>query len=157
MINWTLSDTKRRLKVDIGVALGTEPQSVLDLMAEADDEHSEILKDPKPRPRFLGFGDSSLDFQLLYWIPDFDEGFRLGTEMTLAVHNKIIGAGITIPYPQRDLHVKSSEGSPPPQIEALLKSDEAKRSRQQSTTKEKKPAVNVETAKSKEGFDIDGE
>ena len=110
VINWTLSDTKRRLKVDIVIARGTDPKTVLKALQEAADAHPDILKNPAPIPRFMGFGDSGLNFQLLFWIPDFDQSFRMGTEVTTLVHDHLKSAGIKIPFPQRDIHVKEIEG-----------------------------------------------
>ena len=56
---------------------------------------------------FLGFGASSLDFRLLVWTADFDNFLRLRSELSTATHDALKEAGITIPFPQRDLHVKS--------------------------------------------------
>ena len=112
MINWTLSDKRRRLQVDVGVAYGTDPKKVLKVLREAAEAHPDILPDPAPLPRFLGFGDYALNFQLLFWIPDFDISFRMGTEVTTLVNNHLAKAGIKIPLPQRDIHFKEISGAP---------------------------------------------
>jgi len=112
MINWTLSDKRRRLQVDVGVAYGTDPKKVLKVLREAAEAHPDILPDPAPLPRFLGFGDYTLNFQLLFWIPDFDISFRMGTEVTTLVNDHLVKAGIKIPLPQRDIHFKEISGAP---------------------------------------------
>lgn len=106
MINWTLSDSTRRMDIRVGVAYGTDPQRVLDILLEAAKEHRRVDKQPPPRGFFLGFGDSSLDFRLLAWV---EVEFRLETESELyvAIYRKLNEAGIEIPFPQRDLHIRS--------------------------------------------------
>ncbi len=64
VIDWTLSDPQRRIDVPVGVAYGTDPERVIDLLVRAAREHSETLKNPAPTVLFLGFGESSLDFFL---------------------------------------------------------------------------------------------
>ncbi len=113
-INWTRSDSRRRLAVNVGVAYGTDPNLVLKLLRETADENDVVLKYPAPITRFLEMGESSLDFQLLYWIPDFDNSFSMGTQMTTQVYRKITEAGITIPFPQQDVYLHSMEGDPGP-------------------------------------------
>ncbi len=103
--NWTLSDRHRRVEVRVGVAYGTDPERVLEILARVAAEHEEVLDSPEPRPLFEGFGDSSLDFRLLAWVRDFDRGLVVRSDLTVAVNRALAEAGITIPFPQRDLHL----------------------------------------------------
>ncbi len=107
LINWTRTDMRRRAEVRVGVAYGTDPQMVLDLLLEIAKSSDKILQTPEPISIFLGFGDSSLDFRLLFWLGDANLRLVLQSEMAVKVNNAIVAAGITIPFPQRDLHVKS--------------------------------------------------
>ncbi|MFC2113278.1 mechanosensitive ion channel domain-containing protein [Bacteroidota bacterium] len=107
LINWTRTDMRRRAEVKVGVAYGTDPQQVLDLLLKTTQSSDRVLDTPEPVALFVGFGDSSLDFRLLFWIADADLRFVIQSEMTVLVNNAIVAAGITIPFPQRDLHVKS--------------------------------------------------
>ena len=107
LINWTRTDMRRRSEVKVGVAYGTDPQKVLDLLLETAKSSDDILQTPEPVSLFNGFGDSSLDFRLLFWLGDADLRLKLQSEMTVKVNAAIVAAGITIPFPQRDLHVKS--------------------------------------------------
>jgi small-conductance mechanosensitive channel len=109
LINWTLSDQRRRGEVRIGVAYGTDPQKVLDLLLEAAESNERVLDYPKPWAIFLGFGESSLDFRLLFWIADADTRLTIQSEVTVRVNQMIKEAGIEIPFPQRDLHLRSAD------------------------------------------------
>jgi len=106
VINWTLSDVTRRLIVPVGVAYGTNPHQVMDLLVKVAGSHSEVLKEPEPYALFTEFGDSSLNFELRAWC-DFNEGLRVRTELNLAIHDALKETGIEIPFPQRDLHLRS--------------------------------------------------
>ncbi|MBL7112496.1 MAG: mechanosensitive ion channel [Bacteroidales bacterium] len=107
LINWTLTDKRRRGEVLVGVKYGTNPDTVLKLLVETAKSHTEILEEPEPLALFTGFGDSSLDFRLLFWMADADQRYRIQSEMNVLVNNAINAAGIEIPFPQRDLHLRS--------------------------------------------------
>ncbi len=109
VINWTLSDPRRRINVPVGVAYGTDPERVIDLLVRAVREHSDVLEQPAPTALFLGFGESSLDFSLRAWTAQSTNYRRVQSELTLAVNAALVEAGIEIPFPQRDLHVRSED------------------------------------------------
>ncbi len=106
MINWTLSDHKRRQEIIVGVAYGTDTQKVTDVLNKIVSDHENILKVPNPRIFFLGFGDSSLDFRVLFWT-HFDNGLGTKSAIGLAIDSAFKKEGISIPFPQRDLHLPS--------------------------------------------------
>ena len=110
VINWTLSDVSRRLIVPVGVAYGSDPHQVLELLVRVARENPGIMPDPEPYGLFIGFGDSSLDFELRAWC-DFNDGLRVKTELNLGIHDALKEAGIEIPFPQRDLHLRSVDGA----------------------------------------------
>ena len=110
VVNWTLSDQRRRVRVGVGVAYGTDPHRVIQILKDVAAGHREVLHYPEPVVVFDGFGASSLDFRLLFWTATFDDFFRIRSEIGLAVNDALKDAGITIPFPQRDLHVKSLPG-----------------------------------------------
>lgn len=107
VINWTLSDQQRRLTVAVGVAYGTDPARVTAILLEAVGNFPTILKTPEPLALFTGFGDSALNFELRFWTVDTDRFVILRSEVTAAVNNALLAAGIEIPFPQRDLHLRS--------------------------------------------------
>jgi len=107
VVNWTLSDRRRRLLLSVGVAYETDPEqatAVLGQVLEADDG---VLKDPAPIIVFDEFGDSALNFRIMAWIADFDASFTVRHRLNVAINKALGEAGIVIPFPQRDLHVKS--------------------------------------------------
>lgn len=108
MINWTLSDSNRRMDIRLGVAYGSDPEVVLALLEETAAEHTGVKKKPAPRAYFTDFGDSSLNFRLLAWV---HLDIRLGTEseIKVTVNRKLAEAGIEIPFPQTDLHIRSDD------------------------------------------------
>jgi len=105
--NWTLSDRRRRIEVPVGVAYGTPPQQVLEVLRDAAEAHEDVLKSPRAYAVFNGFGESSLDFTLRFWTDRFDRWWLVASEVTVMVHDALKGAGIKIPYPHRVLHVGS--------------------------------------------------
>jgi small-conductance mechanosensitive channel len=114
VINWTLSDRRRRLEFVVGVAYGTDPAIVTELLKEVADNDEALLKDPAPIVVFEEFGDSSLNFRLYAWIGDFEVGFSTRHRVTSAINNALLARGIVIPFPQRDLHLISTPGSDVP-------------------------------------------
>lgn len=108
LINWTLSDANRRMDIRVGVAYGTDPKVVLEIIKSVAMEHKVVRQDPQPSPYFLGFGDSSLDFRLLAWV-DIDNRLSVESEIYTAINDKLAEAGIEIPFPQRDLHIRSDD------------------------------------------------
>ncbi|HUS86246.1 MAG TPA: mechanosensitive ion channel domain-containing protein [Bacteroidales bacterium] len=107
LINWTLTDRNRRIEVTVGVKYGTDPEKVLKLLNEVVHSSDEVLLEPAPLVLFSGFGESSLDFRLLFWIHKADNRFQLQSKMNVAINRALKDAGIEIPFPQRDLHIRS--------------------------------------------------
>jgi len=109
--NWTLSDRRRRIELAVGVAYGTAPQQVIDLLLAAVRGRAEVLDEPAPVALFLRFGESSIDFALRFWTADFDRWQVLASDVLIEVHASLGRAGIEIPFPQRDLHVRSLDAA----------------------------------------------
>jgi potassium-dependent mechanosensitive channel len=106
LTNWTLSNTRRRIDIRVGVAYGTDPQKMLELLLAAARGQREVLAFPVPVALFVGFGDSSLDFELRAWTDAFDQWAVVRSALALEVHRMLGEAGIEVPFPQRVLHVK---------------------------------------------------
>ena len=98
---------KHRIRVGVGVAYGSDIDNVIAVLERIADEHAEILDHPAPRVRFRLFGESSLDFELLGWIARPVDRGRLRHELNCAIYKAFIDEGIEIPFPQRDLHVRT--------------------------------------------------
>ena len=105
--NWTLSDRHRRIEVNVGVEYGTDAQGVIDLLLEVAHSHPGVLETPPPRAFFLSFGDSALTFVLRGWIADFNDGYAVRSALGVAVQRALKEAKIGVPFPQRDLHLRT--------------------------------------------------
>jgi potassium efflux system protein len=108
--NWTLSDRRRRADIDVGVAYGTPPEKVRSLLLQVAGAHHEVIKFPEPMALFTGFGDSALNFQLLVWTAA-DTWGRVASELRTEICRVLEQEGISIPFPQRDLHLVSVDAS----------------------------------------------
>jgi small-conductance mechanosensitive channel len=107
--NWSHSDRAVRLHVKVGVSYKSDPFQVRDLLLHVADNHPRVLKYPQPNILFVDFGDSSLDFELRLWISDPQEGIEnVRSAVRFEIWKVFKEHGIEIPYPQRDLHIKSS-------------------------------------------------
>jgi len=107
VINWTLSSQWRRVDVPVGVAYGTDPERVIKLLVGVAESHPGVLLARAPMAFFLGFGESALKFELRFWSAQQDTWFQLQSDVTVAVAKALREADIEIPFPQRDLHVRS--------------------------------------------------
>ncbi len=106
MINWTLSDSRKRQEIIVGVAYGTDTGKVLEILKKVVPEQDNVLKNPSPFIIFTGFGDSSLDFRVLFWTL-FDNGLGTKSAVGIAIDEAFKKEGIQIPFPQSDLHLRS--------------------------------------------------
>ena len=107
LINWTLSDMDRRLDINVGVAYGSDPRRVMDLLLEVSKSTPGVAATPEPAIVFTGFGPSSLDFSIRAWTNTFGEWVSIRSELAVRVHDALRDAGISIPFPQQDVHVRS--------------------------------------------------
>ncbi len=98
---------KHRIRIAVGVAYGSDIDQVIEVLSNVATTHAEVCQEPEPRVRFRKFGDSSLDFELLCWIAQPVERGRLTHELNCAVYKAFAQGKITIPFPQRDLHVRT--------------------------------------------------
>jgi len=97
---------KMRLRIAVGVAYGSDVHRVESLLQAIATNHPEICQHPEPRVRMRGFGDSSLDFELLGWIIAPEHRGRISHELNKQVYDKLNEANIEIPFPKRDLYIK---------------------------------------------------
>jgi len=117
--NWVLRDTFGRLRVVVGVAYGSDIEKVREILEAVAHEHSEVITDgraPAPRALFIGFGDSSLDFELRVRIARIDRRFSVLSDINFSIDQAFREANITIPYPQRDLHLISFPEQQKPEV-----------------------------------------
>jgi potassium efflux system protein len=110
--NWTLADTRRRIILPVGVTYGTPARRVIELLEATAQEHPDVMESPAPYGLFTGFGDSSLDFELRAWTESEDALTIVRSDLAVAVQDALAAAGIQVPFPQRDLHVKTLPDPP---------------------------------------------
>jgi MscS family membrane protein len=97
---------KFRIRLKIGVAYGSDVDQVVDVLEGIARRHDSVCRDPEPRVRMRGFGDSSLDFELLCWVNHPSERGVVSHELYMEVYKALGREGIEIPFPQRDLWVR---------------------------------------------------
>ena len=114
VVNHSRPTSNLRISVGVGVAYGSDVERVRRVLLECARTTPQVLAEPAPEVRFTDFGDSSLDFSLLAWIADPAEDLRVASALRFAIDAAFRAAGITIPFPQRDLHLRSWDppGSP---------------------------------------------
>lgn len=98
---------KHRIRVAVGVAYGTDIDHVIATLENVAADNADVVADPAPRVRFRQFGDSSLNFELLGWIAQPVDRGRVTHELNCAIYKAFRDSGIEIPFPQRDLHVRT--------------------------------------------------
>ncbi|MBE9065065.1 mechanosensitive ion channel [Leptolyngbya cf. ectocarpi LEGE 11479] len=109
VINWSHGHPVSQLHLPIGVAYNSDIRQVHDAVMEVAHTHPSVLQYPQPRLRFLGFGDSSLDFDVLVWIRDPRLQFDLKSDLYYMLEANFRHYDIQIPFPQRDLNIRSPQ------------------------------------------------
>jgi small-conductance mechanosensitive channel len=111
IINWTRSNPHARLHVPLGVSYGADPMHVRQILEQVASRTATVEESPAPEVWFVGFGDSSLNFELLVWMNiRMYSHSKVASDLYFAIFEAFREAGIEIPFPQRDLHIRSAEG-----------------------------------------------
>jgi small-conductance mechanosensitive channel len=111
--NWTHTGSRTRLKVDVGVHHDSDLPKVIALCEASARETDRVLADPEPKCLFLEFGESALKLQLRFWIADAQNGVHnVKSAVLLKIWEKFKAEQISVPYPQRDVHVRSTDTAP---------------------------------------------
>ncbi len=106
IVNESSGIKRFRIRASVGAAYGSDVNKVLSILDGIGASNEQLLQDPAPRSRFRAFGASSLDFELLAWIPDPEmRGLRIH-EMNIEINRRFAEEGITIPFPQQDVWIK---------------------------------------------------
>ncbi|MBN7815261.1 mechanosensitive ion channel family protein [Algoriphagus pacificus] len=106
LINWTLSDKRRRIELIIGVGYGSDMKKVKTII-EGVLSRDRILKAPQPKVFMQNFGDNSVDFRVLFWVESMDIWIEMRSEVMTAIFEEFSSNDIEIPFPKRDLYIKS--------------------------------------------------
>ncbi len=113
VVNWTLSDPILRVIVPVGIAYGSDTSRAEELLYKVARANSHVLDDPAPRVLFLGFGDSSLNFELRAYVPCIEFLLQTKHELHMTIDAEFRKANIEIAFPQRDIHVRSIKAGLP--------------------------------------------
>jgi potassium efflux system protein len=104
VVNWTLSQRTIRVVIPVGIAYGSDTRRAQEILVRVGCENEFTLEAPPVRAYFLGFGTSSLDFELRVWLPDMENWVEVRHELHQAIDDAFREAGITIAFPQLDVH-----------------------------------------------------
>lgn len=108
--NWSYGDPKVRLRLPVGIAYGSDVEKFRELMLQVAGENTAVLREPAPSVRFLGFGDSSLNFELAVWTLEMaHRPTRFRSDLYFAIERKLREHQIEVPFPQHDLHLRSGK------------------------------------------------
>ena len=107
VINWSHGDPRIRVHVPVGVAYGSDIELVTETLLAVARGEQDVLSSPEPEVRFLEFGDSSLNFELLVWSDEPPNYHRLRSKLNYVIDAAFRDKGVEIPFPQRDLHLKT--------------------------------------------------
>ncbi len=110
VINYSYGDPRLRLKIPVGIAYGSDTRKASELLVSVALKNRRILNHPEPKTWFREFGDSSLNFVLLCWIANAAEKYDIISELNHAIDESFRENGIEIPFPQRDIHLRSADG-----------------------------------------------
>ena len=116
LINWTLSDAVLRISIPVGIAYGSDTDRAIEVLTQVAKESRRVLRDPPPQVLFLGFGDSSLSFELRVFVRSVAQLFVTRHELHMSIDKAFREAGIVIAFPQRDLHLVSASADFRPPI-----------------------------------------
>ncbi len=113
VINWSYSDRVIRLKLPVQVSYHDDPRKALELMKKAAAAHPRVEDAPPPVGRVISFGESGIDLELRFWIRDPEDGVNnVRSDLYLAIWDAFKESSITIPFPQRDVHLQTPKGAP---------------------------------------------
>ena len=107
ILNWTLTASVNRVVVPVGVAYDSDAEKAQQILLNVANDHPRILDDPAPIASFDQFGDSSLNLVLRAYLPDLNHRISTITELHTENKKRFEAAGIEIPFPQRDVHLRS--------------------------------------------------
>ncbi|MBN2212902.1 MAG: mechanosensitive ion channel [Bacteroidales bacterium] len=107
VINWSHLEKKTRFSVKVGVSYGSDVILVTEVLLKCARDHKEITTDPSPFVRFTDFGESSLDFELFFWSTETFRVENIKSELRYEIFNAFARNKIQIPFPQRDVHIRS--------------------------------------------------
>jgi len=112
VINWSYSDRKVRVRIPVQISYDDDPEQAMAIMAKAATANPRVLSSPEPAVRLMEFADNGIALELRVWLSDPEAGIgNVRSDINLAIWHAFKEAGITIPYPQRDVHLREVPGA----------------------------------------------
>lgn len=109
VINWSHNFKWSRFKIGVGVTYGSDVDLVMKLLADCVEKHPKVMTDRKPFARLVDFGDSALNFEVFFWSEDLFGVEQVKGDIRIAIVKAFKEHQVVIPFPQRDLHLKTSD------------------------------------------------
>ena len=107
VVNWTLNHDRRRMSIPVGVAYGTDPERAAKLIVDVANDHKDVDAHPEPTCLFIDFGDSALELELRAWTAG-SAYMSVASDLRFAIFSKLTEVGIEIPFPQREIHLRTT-------------------------------------------------
>lgn len=112
--NWSYGDRRVRLRLPLQVSYDDDPEAAIELLERVAAAHPRVLADPAPAGCLTGFGDNGIHLELRVWVNDPEHGVgNVRSELLRAIYRELKAAGMTIPFPQREVHIKTAAGAAP--------------------------------------------
>ena len=109
VINWSHQSEKARFRVNVGVAYGSDIDLVISILEESALEHPDVYDNKLVEARLMNFGNSSLDFQVLFYSESIFKIGKVKSDIRKIIHKNLARNKIVIPYPQLDLHIRNTQ------------------------------------------------
>jgi small-conductance mechanosensitive channel len=119
--NWTFGDRLRRIDIPVGVAYASDPKKVIGVLEKVARANPRVLSTPAPFCFFMNYGDSSINFELRVWTDQSSDYIQLRSELNAAVYDAVKAAGMSFPFPQREIRLLSD---PDPRVSLSSQTDE---------------------------------
>jgi small-conductance mechanosensitive channel len=120
LTNWTMGSAKRRYEISVGVAYGTDLKIAQQVILKVVQAHVLVLKNPEPMIWFTNFNESSIGIAVKYWVPHFNYGNDVKSDLIMGIDVALKENNIVIPFPQQDLHIHTTSKG----LEDIAKEDE---------------------------------
>jgi potassium efflux system protein len=108
LLNWSLSDPIIRIHIEVGVTYGTDMDKAMEVVSQAAANHPLVLSDPEPLVTFEEFGDNSMNISLRYFLEESERRLPTSSAIRLEISREFRKAGISVAFPQRDVHLDTS-------------------------------------------------
>ena len=113
VLNWSYADRAIRLKLPVQISYEDNPRRAMELLLDTATAHPRVEKVPAAATRVIAFGENGIDLELRFWIQDPEDGVNnVRSDLYLSIWDTFKAEGITIPYPQRDVHLRRRGGPP---------------------------------------------